>query len=130
MGVLLQQKFFVVVNFFFLLESWALLLRRMIVDVSDIVAFGGFSLVVTFASHWLLGVLSNEWSFHCASSLPEVGLHWFHLRVNLLWVHSLVKGPIRTTETLVLLRHKVFRNIVIFRVFTIFLSVKLWFLDV
>ena len=130
MCILFQEKFFVIVDFFFLLKGWTLFLGHVIVNVSNVVAFGGLSLVMTLAGHRLLGVLSDERSVHIATRLPEVGLHWLHLWINLLWIHPLIKRPIRATKTLILLRHKTILNVVIFRVFTIFLSVKFWFLDV
>ena len=125
-----QQKFFVIVNFFFLLKGGTLLHRYVIVNVSDIVSFGGFSLEVAFSGHWLLGVLGNERSFNGTTGLSKVGSDWLHLGVNLLWVHPLVERPVRATKTLILLRYKTIWNAVIFSAFTIFLHVQLRLLDV
>ena len=67
MGVLFQEGFFVVVDFFFLFESGACFLRCVVVDVSDCGSIRCFALKVSFASHRLLGVLSYEGSLNCTA---------------------------------------------------------------
>ncbi len=63
MGILFEEKLFVIINFFFLLESWACFGGSVVVDVSDVVALRCFTLVVSLAGHWLLCVLGHEGSF-------------------------------------------------------------------
>ena len=95
----------------------------MIVDVSDIVSFWGFSLEVAFSGHWLLGILGNKGGFNGATGLSKVGSDWLHIGVNLLWVHPLVERLVWATKTLILLRYEIIWNAFIFSAFTIFLHV-------
>ena len=67
MSVLFQEEFFVVVDFFFLFESGTCFLGCVVVDVSNCGSVGCFALKVSFASHWLLSVLSYEGSFNCTA---------------------------------------------------------------